>query len=171
MCVCALLTIRNFVREGHMTETSQIELFLNSVPILSPLSREEKLRLVDALEEVVYPASNTVIKQGEPGDLFYIIKEGEAVVFQNTPQGLRKVNHLFRADFFGERALLCDEPRSATFGCQVLGDVSLCNFINCIMYDKLGCGEWLCLGRETVGYCIVRYIVWLLESVLELSFI
>lgn len=105
---------RHFVREGNMTETSQIELFLNSVPILSPLSREEKLRLVGALEELQFPAGTTVIKQGEPGDLFYIIKEGEAVVYQNTPQGTRKVNHLFRADFFGERALLCDEPRAAS---------------------------------------------------------
>jgi cGMP-dependent protein kinase 2 len=32
-------------------------------------------------------------------------------VYQNTPQGQRKVNHLFKADFFGERALLSDEPR------------------------------------------------------------
>lgn len=99
------------MREGNITETSQIELFLNSVPILSSLSREEKLRLVDALVEVPYPSGSTIIRQGEPGDLFYIIKDGEAVVYQNTPQGLRKVNHLFRADFFGERALLCDEPR------------------------------------------------------------
>ena len=49
--------------------------------------------------------------QGETGDDFFIIKQGEAVVFQETDQGLRKVNHLFKADFFGERALLTDEPR------------------------------------------------------------
>ena len=49
--------------------------------------------------------------QGETGDDFFIIKQGEAVVFQETEQGLRKVNHLFKADFFGERALLTDEPR------------------------------------------------------------
>ena len=55
--------------------------------------------------------------QGDQGDLFYIIKEGEAVVYQSTPQGTRKVNHLFKADFFGERALLVDEPRSG----QLLG--------------------------------------------------
>lgn len=51
--------------------------------------------------------------QGDPGDCFYIILEGEAVVYQNTPSGTRKVNHLFKADFFGERALLTAEPRSA----------------------------------------------------------
>lgn len=55
-----------------------------------------------------------VITEGDKGDLFYIIKDGEAVVYQNTAQGQRKVNHLFKSDFFGERALLCDEPRIAT---------------------------------------------------------
>lgn len=44
------------------------------------------------------------------GDKFYIIKEGEAVVLQ----GGKEVNRLFRADFFGEQALLKDEPRKAT---------------------------------------------------------
>lgn len=52
-----------------------------------------------------------MITEGDHGDLFYIIKDGEAAVLQNSAQGQRKVNHLFKADFFGERALLCDEPR------------------------------------------------------------
>lgn len=56
-----------------------------------------------------------IVVEGEDGDYFYIIKEGEAVVHQSTPGGQRrKVNHLFRADFFGERALLVKEPRIAT---------------------------------------------------------
>lgn len=105
---------RYFVREGRQNEATQIELFLNSVPLLSPLNREEKLRLVDALSRKMFSSGTTVIRQGDPGDFFYIIKEGEAVVYQQTQQGTRKVNHLFKADFFGERALLCDEPRAAT---------------------------------------------------------
>lgn len=52
-----------------------------------------------------------VVVEGEEGDYFYIILEGEAVVYQSSAQGLLKVNHLFRADFFGERALLSNEPR------------------------------------------------------------
>ena len=60
----------------------------------------------------VHPAC--LARQGEPGDLFYIIKEGEAVVYQDTGSGSRKrVNQLFKADFFGEGALLSDEPRYA----------------------------------------------------------
>jgi len=105
---------RYFVREVQETQVSQVELFLNSVPILSPLTKEERMRLVDALEEVTYAAGTKVIVEGDHGDLFYIVKDGEAIVYQNTPQGQRKVNHLFKADFFGERALLSDEPRMAT---------------------------------------------------------
>ncbi len=41
---------------------------------------------------------------------FYIIKSGEAGV----TQGGKEVNRLFKADFFGERALLANEPRGAT---------------------------------------------------------
>lgn len=48
-----------------------------------------------------------VVVQGDVGDRFYIIKEGEAVVFVDG----KEVNRLFRADFFGEQALLKDEPR------------------------------------------------------------
>jgi len=99
------------VREVQETQVSQIELFLNSVPILSPLTKEERMRIVDALEEATFPAGSKVIVEGEGGDLFYIIKDGEAIVYVNTPQGQRKVNHLFKADFFGERALLSAEPR------------------------------------------------------------
>ncbi|GLC39676.1 hypothetical protein PLESTF_000968100 [Pleodorina starrii] len=105
---------RFFVRELQETQVSQVELFLNSVPILANLSREERIRLVDAFEEVAYQAGQKVIVEGDKGDLFYIVKDGEAIVYQNTPGGQRKVNHLFKADFFGERALLKDEPRMAT---------------------------------------------------------
>ena len=102
------------MRETQQSATSQIEIFLNSVPILKPLSTEEKMRLVDALEEKVYKTGTRVISQGESGDLFYIIKEGEAAVFEDSPGGSKQVNHLFKADFFGEKALLTDDVRAAT---------------------------------------------------------
>ena len=40
-----------------------MEIFLNSVPLLKSLSREEKLMLVDALEEQGFPAGTRVITQ------------------------------------------------------------------------------------------------------------
>lgn len=103
-----------YARENQESEVSKIEIFLNSVPILASLSREEKLQLVDALEYETFNQNTTIIKQGDKGDKFYIIVEGEAVVYQSTAQGTARVNMLFKADFFGEAALLSDEPRKAT---------------------------------------------------------
>ena len=51
------------MREVHQDETSQVELFLNSVPILASLTREEKMMLVDALEEQAYAPASRVISQ------------------------------------------------------------------------------------------------------------
>jgi cGMP-dependent protein kinase 2 len=64
--------------------------------------------------QCVWRVGAKVIVEGDRGDLFYIIKEGEAIVMVSSPANggqPRKVNHLFKADFFGERALLSDEPR------------------------------------------------------------
>jgi cGMP-dependent protein kinase 2 len=143
---------RQHVQAGAEEAASQIELFLNSVPILSSLSKEEKLTLLGAFEEKKYSKGEAVVKQGEPGDFFYIIKEGEATVYvekestvlanndattinlDDVPEGQettgtgtnidpiiaaskkkrKKVNQLFRSDFFGEQALLSDIPRAAT---------------------------------------------------------
>lgn len=52
---CLAPPVRSFyVRDAAESQVSAVELFLNSVPILSPLSREEKLRLVDAFEQRTY---------------------------------------------------------------------------------------------------------------------
>ena len=51
------------MREAHESQVSQVELFLNSVPILSTLSQEEKLLLVDALEEHTFVPATRIISQ------------------------------------------------------------------------------------------------------------
>lgn len=58
-----MIACRHYVRELHQDETSQVELFLNSVPILASLTREEKMMLVDALEEQAYAPASRVINQ------------------------------------------------------------------------------------------------------------
>lgn len=48
------------MRDAAESQVSAVELFLNSVPILNPLSREEKLRLVDAFEQQTYTPGTEV---------------------------------------------------------------------------------------------------------------
>lgn len=103
-------TFRTYMQKQAEEDVTQVELFLNSVPLLNSLTKTDKLRLVDAFEEQTFPADSVVITEGDPGEKFYVIIEGEAVV---TQQG-KEVNRLFKADFFGEQALLNNAPRNAT---------------------------------------------------------
>lgn len=92
------------------SELQQIEAFVNNVPILRELCADDKLAIVDALAVHEYKKGDVIIQEGEKGDTFYIIKEGEVQVISAGSM----VNTLFAADYFGEGALLSDEPRKAS---------------------------------------------------------
>lgn len=72
--------------------------------------------MADALEPVSFEEGETIVRQGEPGDDFYIIVEGTAIVMQNRAEGedASEVGRLGPSDYFGEIALLLDRPRAAT---------------------------------------------------------
>lgn len=56
--------------------------FLSRVSILESLDKWERLTVADALEPVSFEDSETIVRQGEPGNDFYIIVEGCATVLQ-----------------------------------------------------------------------------------------
>jgi len=68
------------------------------------------------LEAVAFSAGDTVIKQGEPGDNYYIIEEGTCEVTRVPKEGENpvKLAELSMGDSFGEEALLTDATRNAT---------------------------------------------------------
>lgn len=92
------------------------EEFLSRVSILENLDKWERLTVADALEPVTFEDKETIVRQGEPGDDFYIIVEGTALVMQNRSEGEEpsEVGRLGPSDYFGEIALLLDRPRAAT---------------------------------------------------------
>ncbi|CAH0729765.1 unnamed protein product, partial [Brenthis ino] len=80
------------------------------------LEKWERLTVADALEPVSFNDGETIVRQGEPGNDFYIIVEGTAVVLQQRGGGgaAEEVGRLGPSDYFGEIALLLDRPRAAT---------------------------------------------------------
>lgn len=88
------------------------EQFLAEVPLLSSLTPYERSKIADALESTKFKAGDTIIKEGDPGLLFYLVVSGEADAYKSGAEGV--VKHYEKGDFFGELALLNDKPRAAT---------------------------------------------------------
>lgn len=116
-CKCWALekvTFKRILRGNTMQRSARYEAFLGRVPVLAPLGRYEKRRLLDALRTQRVQAGEVIIREGTYGDDFYIIEEGEVRCTQAVSADEEICRRLVTADFFGERALLSTERRAAT---------------------------------------------------------
>ncbi|KAF0699346.1 Aste57867_10062 [Aphanomyces stellatus] len=88
---------------------------IQSVPILKSLLPSNRATLFAALTTQTFEDTATVINEGEHGSTFYIIKSGHAIVSKTTGPSNNSVEiaKLSVGDYFGEMALLNDEPRKA----------------------------------------------------------
>jgi serine/threonine protein kinase len=88
---------------------------LRKVDILKSLNTQQLQRLADLLNEAKFVDGQYIIRQGEVGENFYLIIKGSCDVTINGADGEpeKTVFHLQENSYFGERALLTDEPRNA----------------------------------------------------------
>lgn len=107
---------RRILMGSTIRKRKMYEGFLSKVSILENLDKWERLTVADALEAVNFEDNAVVVRQGEPGDDFYIIVEGTASVTQYRAEGedSHEVGSLGPSDYFGEIALMLDRPRAAT---------------------------------------------------------
>lgn len=73
---------RRILMGSTIRKRKMYEEFLSRVSILESLDKWERLTVADALETVSFEDGETIVKQGEPGNDFYIIVEGCATVLQ-----------------------------------------------------------------------------------------
>ncbi|WP_028323963.1 mechanosensitive ion channel family protein [Desulfatirhabdium butyrativorans] len=86
---------------------------IEAVPILAPLSREERALLAKNIRREIYATGETVVQQNEPGNSLYIVHQGRCAVYVDA-YGNDPIAFLGEGEFFGEMSLLTGEPRSAT---------------------------------------------------------
>jgi len=83
---------------------------LRATDLFAPLPPPALERVARDLVPLDLPAGSVVIREGEPGSRFYVLTEGRAVV----SRGGEVVTERGPGDYFGEVALLLEQPRNAT---------------------------------------------------------
>ena len=83
---------------------------LRAIPIFAPLPGTTIEHLAARLAPLRFDPGTEIIRQGDPGDRFYLVAEGDVEV---TADG-KPVSTLHAGEYFGEIALLRDVPRTAT---------------------------------------------------------
>lgn len=90
------------------------EEFFKSVDFFRQMDYYERVSLWDAVKKTKFYKDEEVIIEGELGDSFYFLLEGTAVVKKDIDGVKKEVMDYGPGDYFGERALLTNEPRAAT---------------------------------------------------------
>jgi putative ABC transport system ATP-binding protein len=94
----------------HVEESVRICEFLVRCPAFVSLTPTALSDVADKMKRAHKSKGSTIIREGDEGDRFYIIRSGTATVHQRGTL----VATLGEAEFFGEAALITGEPRNAT---------------------------------------------------------
>lgn len=79
---------------------------LRGISILKSFPEEVLVKISDLIAVEFYQANSHIIRQGDPGEKFYIVHGGNVKITKNVGQGREKeVAVLEKGDYFGEKAL------------------------------------------------------------------
>jgi small-conductance mechanosensitive channel/CRP-like cAMP-binding protein len=107
---------------------------LKRIEIFSSLDDEERELLASGIRSVTFAVGEAIIRQGDPGDSLYVIKQGEVAIRVAVDGQTREVAKLKTGDFFGEMSLMTGEPRRATVA--ALGDV-ICYVVDHAAFQRI----------------------------------
>jgi CRP-like cAMP-binding protein len=88
-------------------------------PLFSSLDAASLKLLIERVKLVRLDAGQDLFKQGDPGDALYVVSEGEVAAVVDG----REVGRLPEGSFFGEIAIVTEQPRSATIRAVASSDV------------------------------------------------
>ncbi|XP_055857473.1 cGMP-dependent protein kinase 1 [Episyrphus balteatus] len=109
------LKFRNIMLVSGYKEKEEYLQFLKSSPILKDLSQDVLVKLVDLLKRRFYPGNTCIVREGEVGNEFFIIRGGTVTIKKFQEDGTEKVvAHRKRGDYFGEHAILNADVRQAS---------------------------------------------------------
>lgn len=108
-------TFQHIVIDMQAKKRATYETWLHQVPLFQEFTKHELALIADALETQTFDDGTYIIRQGDTGDHFYILVQGECVA-THRPPGQNEIVEMSRmkvGSYFGERALLTNNPRAA----------------------------------------------------------
>jgi HEAT repeat protein len=102
---------------GEQPQEEQVErlLVLRKVPLFAQMNLEQLVAIDQRLEEVEYLAGETVFEEGQLGAELYILLDGAVRIVKAAGTDAEVLlTRLEGVNYFGEMAILDDEPRSAS---------------------------------------------------------
>ena len=103
-------SFRSALAAIHGEELNTNKAFLDSIRLFGELTDSQKEGLLGVASTVKYEAGQRIVTEGEYGDVFFVIKEGNVL----CTRGGIEIRKLTVGDFFGEQALLRGGKRTAT---------------------------------------------------------
>lgn len=107
-------TFTHIVKGSACKKREKYENFLENVTLLSTMEPYERSKLADAFTEHKFNTGDFIIRQDESGKDLYFLQEGEAAATKVLEAGAeaKQVMAYKAGDYFGERALMLNEPRA-----------------------------------------------------------
>ena len=97
-----------------MSDLEQTLHFFSNARVLRMLDHDGRQRLIGSAEPLIFKDGSTVMQEGDPGDALFIIVDGIASVVVDDLGTPKPVAELTDGAFFGEMAVITNQPRSAT---------------------------------------------------------
>eukprot|EP00055_Hartaetosiga_balthica_P010781 m.47134 g.47134 ORF g.47134 m.47134 type:complete len:715 (-) comp7312_c2_seq1:206-2350(-) len=112
-------TFKFVTKQAKIDEFGRLRQLFKQMPLLQDLSEKYIADIVANAREVMFLSGQTIVEQGQQGDVFYLITDGEVEVLQDKVV----IRNLFKGDHFGEGALLeAYNIRTAT--CKAISEVT-----------------------------------------------
>ncbi len=98
--------------DALVKEAAIITQMLAKCKVFERVTPRTLTRVADEFNIENYAPGDQIIRQGDPGDRFYLIRQGKVSVRKGNPE--IQIAELAEGDFFGEMALLSGQPRNAS---------------------------------------------------------
>ena len=106
----------NVVNGASSVDSSMLIPILKQIPLFATLDENAHKEIVAHIVLMYYPNNYQLFKEGDEGDALYIVKKGQVSIYHEPKEAgdlPKQVADIGDKGYFGEMALVSDQPRNA----------------------------------------------------------